>query len=213
MVALAHDRSVNDDASPGRRRLRIVVADDDRDTVITLATVLQHEGHEVREVYRGDAVLRLIDEFKPDACLLDIGMPGVSGYELARLLRERYGESCPLLIAITGLKKPSERLLGQIVGFHHYVTKPYSTEELLRLLAPLGDVEATIPGGPPAPTPEQRLLVQAAHLIGHKELADALKVTESLLESWIEGRSTIPHRHLVSLADALIDMASKLAKK
>jgi DNA-binding response OmpR family regulator len=202
-------------ADATRRKLRIIAADDDKDTVRTLATVLQHEGHEVREVYRGDAVLRMVLEFKPDALFLDIGMPGMSGYEVARTLRERYGDNCPLLIALTGWNKTSERLLGQIVGFHHYVTKPYATEELLALLAPIGSSgdDATLPGGQPAPTKEQLLLAQAANLMGHRELAGGLQVTESVLDSWIAGHAVIPPRHLLSLADVLVTLASRLAKK
>lgn len=213
MAESARNPGIPNDASYARKKLRIIVADDDKDAAMTLGTVLQHEGHEVREVYRGDAVLRLITEFRPDACLLDIGMPGMSGYEVARTLRERHGDNCPLLIAITGWKKTSERLLGQIVGFHHYVTKPYSTDDLLRLLAPLTDVDATLPGGPPQPTREQRIVVRAAHLIGAKALADALGVSESLLDAWMEGRSSVPHHHLVSLADVLTNLASKPARK
>ncbi|HYX66272.1 MAG TPA: response regulator [Burkholderiales bacterium] len=195
------------------KKLRILVADDDPDAVKTLATVLQHEGHEVREVYRGDAVLRLITEFQPDVVLLDIGMPGMSGYEVARTLRERHGDNCPLLIAITGFKKTSERLLGQVVGFNHYVTKPYSMDHLLTLLAPLADAEATIPGTAPEPTPQQLLLAQAVHLIGHRELANDLGVSESVLDSWMDGQIAVPHRQLLNLANVLVTVANKLSKK
>ena len=196
------------------RPTRVIVADDDKDAVSTLATVLQHEGYEVREVYRGDAVLRLIREFEPHAVLLDIGMPGMSGYEVARTLRERLGPECPLLVAVTGWKKTSERLLGQIVGFDHYVTKPYSTDDLLGLLAPLHGL------GKPRPslqdnslTREQRLLAQAARLMGPAELAAGLQVPESLLEAWMTGRASIPHQHLLNLADVLVTLASRLGKK
>jgi two-component system OmpR family response regulator len=120
-----------------RRGLRIVVADDDYDTVLTLATVLRYEGHEVREVYRGDAVYHLVREFEPDAVLLDIGMPGLTGLDVARKLREKLGRACPLLVAITAWTKGADRVLGQIAGFHHYLTKPYATEEVLAVLDPL----------------------------------------------------------------------------
>jgi two-component system, OmpR family, response regulator len=119
------------------RGLRIVIADDDRDAVLMLATLLRQEGHEVREVFRGDAVYYLVREFEPDAVLLDIGMPGLSGLDIARKLRESLGRACPLLVAITGWNKGADRILGQIAGFNHYLTKPYSTEQLLELLAPL----------------------------------------------------------------------------
>lgn len=79
-----------------KRALRIVVADDDRDAVLTLSTLLQQEGHLALEAYRGDDVLHLVDHYRPDAVLLDIGMPGLTGFEIARALRESLREGCPI---------------------------------------------------------------------------------------------------------------------
>src|SRR5205807_1867872 len=79
-------------AARGKRKLRILVADDERDQVMTLAAILQDEGHEVREVYRGTEVLRMVRDFDPDIALIDIGMPGMSGYEVARELRQEFGK-------------------------------------------------------------------------------------------------------------------------
>lgn len=117
--------------------LRILIADDDRDTVLSLATILLQEGHEVREVYRGDAVLDQVRAYKPDVVLLDIGMPGLTGFEIARHMRQELGRARPLLIAVTAWTQNSARVLGKLVGFDHYLTKPYSTDELLGLLTPL----------------------------------------------------------------------------
>jgi DNA-binding response OmpR family regulator len=116
--------------------LRIVIADDDRDTVLSLATILQQEGHEVREVFRGDAVLDEVRACKPDVVLLDIGMPGQTGFEIARTMRQELGRERPLLIAVTAWNQPSAKVLGKLVGFDHYLTKPYSADELLGLIAP-----------------------------------------------------------------------------
>ena len=120
-----------------KRRLRILVADDERDSVSMLAFILQDEGHEVREVYRGAEVLRLAREFNPDAVLLDIGMPGMSGYDVARELRQEYGEKKPLLIAVTGWKQSSDRILAKLAGFDHHLAKPFQSDALLKLLEPL----------------------------------------------------------------------------
>ena len=199
-------------AAGPQRRLRIVLADDDKDTVLTLATVLRDEGHEVRHVYRGDAVLSLVQQFAPDAVFLDIGMPGMSGYEVARTLRERLGGHCPLLVAITAWKKTSERLLGQIVGFDHYFTKPYETGDLLAVLASVADRAARRNANRTELSKEQRLLVQATQLVGQEELANGLQVSQSVLESWMTGKSTIPHYHLLNLADVLVTLASRLKK-
>ena len=88
--------------APAKKQLRVLIADDDRDMVATLAAILNDEGHQVREVYRGTEVMRLLEEFDPDVALVDIGMPGMSGYDVAREVRHRYGKLRPLLIAITG---------------------------------------------------------------------------------------------------------------
>jgi len=116
--------------------LRILIADDDRDTVLSLATLLLQDGHEVREVYRGDAVLDQVRAYKPDVVLLDIGMPGLTGFEVARYVRQELGRNRPLLIAVTAWKQDSAKVLGKLVGFDHYLTKPYSIVELLGLIAP-----------------------------------------------------------------------------
>jgi CheY-like chemotaxis protein len=124
-------------AARARRRLRILVADDERDQVTTLAAILQDEGHDVREVYLGAEVLRMVREFDPDVALIDIGMPGMSGYDVARELRAEFGRQRPLLIAVTGWKQSSDKILARIAGFDHHVAKPFESKTLLQLIEPL----------------------------------------------------------------------------
>jgi len=127
-------------AAPSRKwtqSLRILVADDNRDSAISLAVVLRDEGHRVIEAYRGDAVLELTAQFKPEVLILDIGMPGLTGFEIAHRLQQELGPACPLLIAVTAWTQPAARTLGTLSGFSHYLTKPYSTDELLTILASL----------------------------------------------------------------------------
>lgn len=122
------------------RNLRILIADDDRDNALTLATILRTEGHEAHIVLRGDEVLELDRLIRPDALILDISLPGMSGYAIAREIRERRGGPAyaPLLIAVSGKwTKPSEKMLGQAVGFDHYLIKPCDPQEIMRLLEPL----------------------------------------------------------------------------
>jgi len=127
-----------DEPSKAPRPLRILVADDDRDTVLTLMMVLRHEGHEVRGVYKSADVLKALEDFQPDAVLIDINMPDSSGYELARRIRAQRANEKLLLIAISGVyKKHSDTLLGTMAGFDHYLTKPYEPSDVLRLIAPL----------------------------------------------------------------------------
>jgi CheY-like chemotaxis protein len=117
--------------------LRVLIADDDHDGARVLNTLLQLEGYEVRAVHGGQEALDAAREFKPDVVLLDIGMPKITGYEAARRLRQRYGERCrcPVLIAVTGWKKASDKILANLAGFDHHVAKPYAPADLLRLLA------------------------------------------------------------------------------
>ena len=123
--------------SKGPRPLRIIVADDDRDAVLTLMMVLRHEGHDVKGFYNGEEALKAVSEFQPDALIIDISMPRLSGYELSRRLTERRG-SKPLMIGISGIyKKAPDALIARAVGIDHYLTKPYEPSDVLRLLAPL----------------------------------------------------------------------------
>ena len=117
------------------QRLRILVGDDDRDTVASLVALLSDEGHEVRGVYGGRAVLDKVRDFAPDVVLLDIGMPQLDGYGVARALRERYASARPLLIAITGRSAPQDRTFTRLAGFDHQLVKPYDPATLLALLA------------------------------------------------------------------------------
>ena len=67
--------------------------------------------------------------------LLDRGMPKICGYEAARRLRQRYGDDCPVLVAVTGWKQASDRILASLAGFDHHVAKPYDPSALISLLA------------------------------------------------------------------------------
>jgi DNA-binding response OmpR family regulator len=129
--------------SKAPRALRIIVADDDRDTVLTLMMVLRHEGHEVRSAHNGKQVLSALQEFEADALLLDIAMPELSGWEVAQKIKDRYGDRKPLLIGMSGkFKQGADKILSNLVGFDHYLLKPYEPSDVLTLLAPLRYPEA-----------------------------------------------------------------------
>jgi DNA-binding response OmpR family regulator len=116
--------------------LRVLIADDDRDTVLTLEMVLRDEGHDVRGVYTGGEVLRAAREFAPHAIVVDINMPVITGYDVARAIRARNRNV--LLIAISGVyTKDPDKLLAGIVGFDHFLPKPCHAGDVLKLLEPL----------------------------------------------------------------------------
>lgn len=130
----------SDGSEPAKvaRPLRVLVADDDRDTVLTLVMLLREEGYDVQGVYSGREVMRRTTDFAPDVVILDINMPEGSGWEIARTIRARPGKGRPMLIGISGeYKACSDRVLSQIVGLDYYVVKPYAPAELLALIAPL----------------------------------------------------------------------------
>lgn len=119
--------------------LRVVIVDDDPDTVASLRLLLEDAGYEVQAVTSGAQALYAVRDFGADVLLLDIGMPRMSGYEVARTLRERYGSAKPVLIAVTGRQGSTDKSLAHNTGFDHYVEKPYDPNELLRLLQQLAD--------------------------------------------------------------------------
>ena len=128
--------------SPLARQLRVLVVDDDRDTVLTLMALLKDAGHDVRAAYTGASAVVVASHFRPDAAVIDIKLPDISGWEVARQLHRYDRRRVPLLIATSGVyKQAADRILAQSVGFKHYVLKPYDPTALLALLEPL------IPGG------------------------------------------------------------------
>jgi DNA-binding response OmpR family regulator len=123
---------------PGRA-LRIVIADDDRDTVDMLTIILRDEGHVVHGVYTGKDVLPTVRAINPDAVILDIAVPGMSGYAVAQEIRFSFTDARrPLLIAISGFwRERADQRLAHQIGFDAHLLKPCDPGELLELLGPL----------------------------------------------------------------------------
>jgi signal transduction histidine kinase len=117
-----------------RRPRRILIADDNRDSAETLAALLRMEGHEVTSVHDGPVALSVFNELKPDVVLLDIGMPGLTGYEVARRLRQGNPQTPLTLIAITGWGQDIDKERAFAAGFDHHLTKPVDPQRLVELL-------------------------------------------------------------------------------
>lgn len=114
--------------------LRIVVVDDNVDAVDSLSMLLRADGHTTSVAYDGMAAMTEIDACDPDLVILDIGLPGMSGYEVAALLRQR-GEACPHLIAVTGYGQPGDARRAFEAGFQHHLVKPVDARELQLAIA------------------------------------------------------------------------------
>ena len=112
---------------------RVLVVDDNADAADSLAMLLQVHGDEVRVAYDGEEALFAEQEFKPDVLLLDIGMPKLSGYDVARRVREARGPEV-LIVAITGWGQEEDRQRARDAGFDHHFTKPVDYAVLLDLI-------------------------------------------------------------------------------
>jgi CheY-like chemotaxis protein len=112
----------------------LLVVDDNVDAAQTLAAILEMHGHDVRVAYTGAEGLRIATDWKPDVGVLDIGIPDLNGYELARGIRERSLEHQPLLIACTGWGQQEDVERAQEAGFDHHLVKPVDPNAVLDLL-------------------------------------------------------------------------------
>src|SRR4029079_18266455 len=104
--------------------MRVLVVDDNVDAAESIAVLLRLEGHEVKTVNDGPAALAGSQVFAPRAIVLDIGLPGMDGYELARRLRDLPEPRQALFIALTGYGQVEDRKLAADAGFHHHFIKP-----------------------------------------------------------------------------------------
>jgi CheY-like chemotaxis protein len=119
------------DRNPGP--LRVLVVDDDRDTTSSLAALIGLWGHAAAEANDGRAALARAAAFCPDVALLDLGLPGMSGFEVAQRLRAEV--AAPLfLVALTGFSEGEYRDLCRAVGFDHFMVKPPSPNKIRALL-------------------------------------------------------------------------------
>jgi CheY-like chemotaxis protein len=116
------------------RPLRLLVVEDNADAAGVLAELLRTEGHDVAVAEDAEAALRRADLPAIDAFILDIGLPGMDGYTLARLLRGDPATAGATLIALTGYGQPSDRAQSHAAGFNRHFVKPADPGELLLAL-------------------------------------------------------------------------------
>jgi two-component system CheB/CheR fusion protein len=121
-------------ARPSGSGVRVLVADDNRDAADSLQRILTLYGYEVHVAYDGAAALKAGAALRPKVAVLDIGMPGANGFEVARAMRERYGRETTL-IALTGWGQESDRRRAMEAGFDYHLTKPVDPGTLNDLLA------------------------------------------------------------------------------
>ena len=116
-------------------RRRVLIVDDNEDAANSLAMILELGGHETASVYTAADALQRAAVFRPDVVLLDIGLPGMDGYEVAQKMRELPGLRDIRLVAVTGYGRSDDRIRARDAGFDDHLTKPVEFAVLERTLA------------------------------------------------------------------------------
>lgn len=121
-----------------KKQLHVLIADDNRDAADSMAILLRLDGHQVHVVYTGSEALEAARTLRPQCALLDLGMPGMMGHEVARNLRAEPWAQTLLLVAITGWGQTREVEAALAAGFNFHFTKPIDPAALAAVLAAVG---------------------------------------------------------------------------
>lgn len=115
--------------------LRVLIVEDNEDSAQSFQMLLEIDGYETRIANRALEALQLVDEFVPDVAFVDIGLPDISGFDLARRMRSdpRLGQTT--LVALTGYGTEEDKQETRRAGFHHHLTKPIEVETVYKLLS------------------------------------------------------------------------------
>jgi len=132
--AVPHEPEAAGTIAPQHRRSRVMIVDDNRDSADTLSALLDAWGHEVRTFYDGPTALAGAGEFQPNVVLLDIGLPKMSGYEVAAQLRKMVNVGSMILVAFTGYGQDEDRRRVRDAGFDYHLVKPLDAAQLEKIL-------------------------------------------------------------------------------
>jgi CheY-like chemotaxis protein/anti-sigma regulatory factor (Ser/Thr protein kinase) len=124
---------------------RVLIVDDNQDSADMIAELITSLGHETRIAHDGPAALAVVQTFRPDVALLDIGLPVMDGYELGRRLKSDAGLPGIRLVAVTGYGQPRDREASAGAGFDAHLVKPVNLDELTGLLAQLTKPSGQVP--------------------------------------------------------------------
>lgn len=132
---LDENESPADTVAKPSGQVRVLVVDDNHDVALTLAALVRYSGHEVRTAHDGPAAIEAARSYLPQLVLIDIGLPGMDGYEVARALRGQLGLDDAVLAALTGYGQEEDRRRSEEAGFDRHIVKPIRNETLASLLA------------------------------------------------------------------------------
>ncbi len=130
---------VTETGQPTTRPLRMLVVDDNVDSVLSFSMLLKASGHDVRTAHDGPTAVQAALEYRPDVVLLDIGLPGLNGYEVAKRIRQDPVLKNVVLVALTGYGQEEDRQASLQAGFNHHLVKPARLEQLQQILATVSE--------------------------------------------------------------------------
>jgi two-component system CheB/CheR fusion protein len=122
------------DTGDSAAKRRLLVVDDNKDAAESMSMLLEMWGHEVAFAYDGPTALETAEQWQPEAVFLDIGLPGMDGYEVAERMRELPRAKGAVLIAITGYGQDDDRLRSRRAGIDHHLVKPVAPDALRNLI-------------------------------------------------------------------------------
>jgi CheY-like chemotaxis protein len=143
--ALVPSTPVEPRLAGGSRSLHVLLVEDNPDAAESFTLLLELGGHELRVAHEGREALAIVEEFSPDIAFVDVGLPGIDGYELAARLRAHPSCHSSVLVALTGYGREEDKRRASGAGFDHHLTKPVDYDTVDRLLAnvssPAGSVQ------------------------------------------------------------------------
>jgi CheY-like chemotaxis protein len=128
---------------PAAQPLRVLVVDDNLDAAESLALLVQAAGHDVRTVHDGPSAVTTALDYRPRVVLLDIGLPGLNGYEVAKQIRLQAIDPAVLLVAVTGYGEEADRQMSLESGFNYHLIKPADFRSVQEILATVSEEAST----------------------------------------------------------------------
>lgn len=122
---------------PPKTARRVLIVDDNEDVARSLAMLLELWGHETQVAHEAQSALQAVQTHHPEVVLMDIGLPGMDGWQVARQLRQQQGDEKVVLVAITGHGEAEDRRRSREAGFNHHLVKPIDPDVLQQFLSNL----------------------------------------------------------------------------
>ena len=157
--------SITESNPPTKQPLRVLVVDDNVDTVLSFSMLLEALGHDVRTAHDGLTGVQTAIDYRPDVALLDIGLPGLNGYEVAKRIRQHPVLKHVVLVAVTGYGQDADRQASLQAGFNHHLVKPALLEQLQQILATVSESGMALATGAMASRQTQQPAASAVPLI------------------------------------------------